>query len=172
MQSLDLYGWLVATAHPDDSTAALSMTSQTLWLCQCFILKTVTITTLSSYVGTAGATPTAGYNGYGIWAGNNSLTLLGSTADDTTLWTTAGWRPKALQAAVTLTAGTSVWLGAIARCGTAPQIRQTVAGIAGMLNGAPAGKTTGSLPTLSAAPASITKSGLTDQAFRPFIVGY
>lgn len=165
------YGIKLASLAPHDAALALSLTAQVWFGVKVIPVQRTVVATMGTRVNTAGATAVASYNGFAVYSDGATLTPLGSSADDTTLWTTTGWRSKSLVTPVTLQPGVPYWLAMMARCTTAPVVLQSSASNAGLLSGMPGGKTTGMI-TGQAGFASVTKSSLTDLASRPFIAAY
>jgi hypothetical protein len=157
----------VGSGNPIASVAPLlinnlvTLTAQTFVAFLCTAGSSVRLSTLGTYLRTAGVTPGAGVNQMGIYSAAG--VLLGQTADMTAAMQAAGLCEGALTAPVTIAAGTNYYLAILPNfTGTAIQ----TLGYNGQALNSPAAPLFGGvLPNLfataqAALPASFTPSGL------------
>lgn len=85
------------------------------------VVADMTIATLGAWVKTAGVT-SSGVNGFAVYT--EAGVLVQKTADDSTIFTTTGWREKALAASATPSGNTRVYFSVLTHfSGTVPVIR-------------------------------------------------
>lgn len=171
-----IYGLVGVTMDPNLCTLNRSLTSQELWAAKWFCAHDATIDTVSFRVRTATAvTGVAGYSGVGVYDDDGTtLTLLASSTDDTTLFTSTGQKTKTLSTPVDLVAGNSYWFAVLANwTGTTLEISTTASTTAaGTANSWPGGNTSLLIITQTSLPATITKASQTASTVRPMIGFY
>lgn len=158
-----VYGVKLLTTQPETAlTAGTTLASQSLYLMRVEVLQPTTVSTGYVYVSQAAVTPAANYNGIALYSeSGNTLTLVGSTPDDTTLFTTTGWRSKNFSTPIVLTPG-MYWVAVMNRATTAMQVRSSQSiSSSNILSGLPAGSTTVSIATQTSFPSSLDKSSWT-----------
>lgn len=122
---LDQYG-LIAASLPVDSVASVtvnSVTVSTIEIYRVYVPANKAITGATCFVGTAGTTPgSSNASGYALYADDGS-SRLAITANDYTLFTSTGWRPKAFTGSVAAqSTGRFLRLAMLHSCsGTAPK---------------------------------------------------
>jgi hypothetical protein len=112
------HGLLAWTDDVANNTTTAQPTSQQVILEKFFNPIDQTVSTVSTYVNTAGSSLTGVY--FGIY--NLSGTLLGSTADASSSFTTTGAKNISLSAGVALTAATYYWVAILVVGTTTPQL--------------------------------------------------
>lgn len=126
----------------------------------------VSCTNVITVVSTAGGTLTASENFAGLY--NSAGTLIGTSADQTTAWGSAGAGLKTMALAggpFTLPAG-MYWVALVANGTTSPAFGRNVNNVAGLVNGANSAATSrygGILSGQTSLPGSITPSSITQQ---------
>lgn len=165
-------GTPVMSIAPNACTGLVTVTAQTFVAFLATAAATVTLTTLGTYLHTAGVTPGAGVNRLGIYSAAGLL--LAQTGDLTTAMQAAGLCEGALPAPVGVQAGTNYYLAMLPNfTGTAIQ----TLGLNGQaLNSAALPLFGGLLPNLftggqAAMPASFTPSSLGAGGSVNFIYG-
>jgi hypothetical protein len=103
--------------------AATGLSTRTVNVMKVFVPETITVANAHITINTGGSTLTTGGNMVGVY--DSSGTLLCNTADQTSSWTSAGYKTMALSAAsggsLTLTGGPLTWYyAAIMGQGTTP----------------------------------------------------
>lgn len=170
-----IYGVVGVTMDPNLCTLNRSLPSQELWAAKWFCNTDATIDTLTFRVRTATAVVGASYSGVGVYSDDGTtLTLLASSADDTSLFTSTGQKTKTLNTPVGLVAGNSYWFAILANwSGTTLEISTTASTTAaGTANSFPGGNTTLLMTGQTSLPASITKASQTANTVRPMIGFY
>lgn len=169
-----IYGVRAMTVDPNLCTGR-NFNSQELWAVKVEINVDMTLTTMSSRVTLATAiTGAAGYNGYAIYSDGTTMNLLGSTADDSTMFQTTGQKAKNLSTPVNLVAGNYYWFCMLSNwTGTDLEVSASpTTTFAGVANSWPAGNTTALLTAQTSFPSTITRASMTGQVIRPCIAGY
>lgn len=133
----------------------------------------MTLTTMSTRVRQA-TTGVAGYTGYAVYSDGTTMNLLGSTADDATLFQSTGQKPKALQTPVDLVGGNFYWFCVLANWSTTALWLTATAsnGEPGVTNSWPAGNVTAKLAAQTSFPATITRASMSGNGVRYCIAGY
>jgi hypothetical protein len=119
---LDQYGIAAATLHVDCVTTQTQVATKTLILARAYVPMNTPINGVAANVGTAGSTPgSTGASGFAVYT--DAGVLVSSTVNDYTIFTTAGWRSKALPSQITAQgAGRFVYVGMIPTCSTGPKM--------------------------------------------------
>jgi hypothetical protein len=108
------YGLLAWSCDPCFLGQAFTTVASTAYFTKIYFPKTVTITALGVGVSTAGVTAT-GYHGLSLHDATG--TLLAASTTDPALFTTLGWRSKAIASTV-MQGGTFGWIGLLATTST------------------------------------------------------
>lgn len=143
------WGLLAASMHP---MAARSISGyggtaiSALAFARVWIPAGVTITNVAGYVTVVGSGAAGtGPNGYAVYEiSGSTATLAQNTANDSTLWTTTGWRPKALPSAIASQgAEREVLLGVGITLATLPSVGGILMGSGAAMNRTVGGTTIG-----------------------------
>jgi hypothetical protein len=142
---LSAYGLIAASIHPDsiNSTTGNSVSINTIEVYRVWVPANSVITGATCYLGTAGATPgAANASGYALYS-DDGATQHRITTNDYTLFTTAGWRPKAWSAGNFTSAATDTWyrVAMIHTCTTPPKFATGIGAGSGFLDGHVTGAT-------------------------------
>lgn len=100
-EDFGLLAWTFDMANA--GTSQIITTAGTLQGARLYLGKAATVTNLCAYLQTAGATLTAGQNKGALY--NSAGTLLGTTVDQATAWTSTGFKTMALATPVLCPAG-------------------------------------------------------------------
>jgi hypothetical protein len=117
------YGFISTTIPIDCLTTATTVTVSTLEVYRIWVPANKAITGVAANVAVAGVTPgSTNGSGYAVYT-DDGTSRLGITANDYTLFTTAGWRPKAFPSPIAAqTTGRFVRVAMLHSCsGTAPK---------------------------------------------------
>jgi hypothetical protein len=120
---LDQYGIVAITIPIESITTATAVTVSTLEVYRIYVPAGKVITGAAVNVATAGVTPgSTNGSGYALYS-DDGQTRLAVTANDYTLFTTAGWRPKAFPSQIAAqSVGTWYRVAMLHSCsGTAPK---------------------------------------------------
>jgi hypothetical protein len=169
-----VYGLRAVTIDPALCTTR-DLASQVLWAVKIHCSADTTITTMTTRVLTATTvTGVAGHNGYAIYSDGATMNLLGSTADDATMFQTTGKKDKNLGTPVNLVAGNYYWFAVLSNwTGTDLEIGAgPSSGADGMLNAWAAGNTSATLAAQTSFPATITRASMLGATTRLFIGGF
>lgn len=171
-----VYGVRLMTVDPPTATLSRPAVSQEMWLAKILCNIDMMLTTISTRVRvSSGVTGVAGYTGYAVYDDGATMNLLGSTPDDTALFTSTGQKAKTLTTPVSLVAGNFYWLAMLANfsAGTLEfATTPSMSGVPGVTNSWPAGNTNVRFPAQTLFPAALTKTALTGNEVRPLIAGY
>jgi hypothetical protein len=137
---IDKWGFAAASIHPlmcRSTTGYGGTTTSSLSLARTIIPAGVAITNVVSYVSVVGSgVAGSGPNAYAVYeVSGTTATLAQSTANDSTLWTTLGWRSKALASPVASQGSDREVILAIGiALGTPPSIGASIMGTSLALN--------------------------------------
>lgn len=161
----EMYGVKLLTTPPELCISGSSSTpgSQTIQGVKVWVHQAVTVEAIAAYVRTViGTADPAGIHGYAIYAdiGSDTLTRVGVTVDDPTLFGTAAWREKALSAPVALLPKRAYWLAFLTAYSTgSPVFASTQAtSVNPLTNALPGGRTAISWTAQTTFPATLSKA--------------